>query len=420
MRILMIAGAVIVMLLSEVIASQADDCSEDFNVITSWISQKHDFAGTCLMENIPIDGKYPANAIPYKLRNGKEICPRNRYETDMEYLWKNGQRISGIHYLGSKAYMTLAFKESFIPDGPVRIYHNEKLFCEVPVNRDGKPDGIISEYTPEGKLSNGFRMVGGKREGGFVKFNKAGKLESFACESKPVFDGDPERCGFNGRPATVKLPDGRVITHIKGKLTVEEVVRSDGTRFVTTYPDTGKQMVLFAEYYKNGRLLRSSSKRGGQLDGTFREFYDDGTPAEVGIAEQGRIVELKRFFKNGKPKLKARLIKDGELCEARIFTQDGKPEKEGTFKSYRKSVAWDVPHGMVRNYGFDGLLTDKGNYINGSRDGRHTFYLKKGLKKEIDYVNGSPTRLREFDKKGGFVKEFIIYADGSKKEITRR
>jgi len=48
----------------------------------------------------------------------------------------------------------------------------------------------------------------------------------------------------------------------------------------------------------------------------LREFSDDGTPSEKGVAEMGRIVELSQHFKNGALKLEARLGKNSELCEA--------------------------------------------------------------------------------------------------------
>ena len=140
MRTLMIVCAVLAMLLSVTVSSWADDCSRYFKAIKSWTSLKQDNHGKCKMENVPVGSGYPADSIPYKLRNGKELCPKNRSEMDKEYLWKNGKRISGTYYYTSETRMTLAYDESFIPSGPVRIYRNEKLFCEVPVNREGKPD----------------------------------------------------------------------------------------------------------------------------------------------------------------------------------------------------------------------------------------------------------------------------------------
>jgi uncharacterized protein len=413
------AGAAFALLMSSTSVSWAGDCSRSFNAITSWVEQTPDNSGKCHMENVADDSEYPEHSIPYKLRNGRELCPRHRYQMDWEYLWKNGRRISGVYYLGSTARMTLAFKDSFTPDGPVRIFQDEKLFCEVPVNRKGKPDGIVREYSPEGRLMQAFRMVEGGRKGGFVKFDKNGKLKSFACEDKPIFDGDAERCGFNGKAAVVKLPNGRTLSHVKGKLTTEESVEGNGTRTVKSFSvsSAGVSMIRVVEYYNNGNLFQSYSKRDDQLDGEFKELYDDGTTAEEGIAEQGRIVEIRKFFRNGKPKLEARLNKPGDLCEARIYTPDGILDRDGTFKSYRRSVAWEVPHGKVRNYFHDGTLLNEGNYLDGSRDGSHTFYLKEGKKEEIDYVTGKPVKVREFDARGVLVKESEIYEDGSKREI---
>jgi antitoxin component YwqK of YwqJK toxin-antitoxin module len=412
-------GAVFAVLLTATSVSWADDCSDYLKWITTWIEQTPDNSGKCHMENVPDDSEYPDHSIPYKLRNDKEFCPKHRSQMDWEYLWKNGRRISGVRYFGSEVRMTLAFKESFIPDGPVRIFRDEKLFCEVPINGKGKPDGILREFSPEGKLTHGFCMADGKRVGSFVKFDENGRLHSFACGDKPIFDGDVERCGFNGKPAVVKLPNGKTLTHLKGKLTMEESVNSNGARTVKKYAfsDKGTETVLITEYFKNGNLYQSYSKRDGNLEGEFRELYDDGSTAEEGIAEQGRIIEIRKFFRNGKPKLEARLNKTGDLCEARIFTPEGMPDREGTFKSSRKSVAWVVPHGKVRNYFHDGTLLDEGKYLDGSRDGSHTYYLKEGKKEEIDYVKGKPLRVREFDDKGVLVKESEIYEDGSKRTI---
>jgi len=414
-------GAVFAVLLTAASVSWADDCCYYSKWITTWIEQTPDNSGKCHMENVPDDSEYPDHSIPYKLRSGRELCPKHRSQMDWEYFWKNGRRISGVRYFGSEVRMTLAFKESFVPDGPVRIFRDEKLFCEVPINGKGKPDGIVREFSPAGKLTHGFRMADGKREGSFVKFDEDGRLHSFACGDKPFFDGDAERCGFSGKPAVVKLPNGRTLTHRKGKLIMEESVNSNGARTVKKYAfsDKGTETVLITEYFKNGNLYQSYSKRDGNLDGEFRELYEDGSTAEEGIAEQGRIIEIRKFFRNGKPKLEARLNKSGDLCEARIFTPEGMTDREGTFKSYRKSVAWVVPHGKVRNYFYDGTLLDEGKYLDGSRDGSHTFYLKEGKKEEIDYVKGKPLRVREFDAKGVLVKESEIYDDGSKREIQK-
>jgi len=419
--ILMTAGTILAISFSLAAVSRAEDCDRYFNQITGWIEQTRDSSGKCYMESAPDDGEYPAHSIPYKLRNGRELCPRHRYQMDWEFLWKNGKRVSGVYYLGSKARMTLSFKESFIPDGPVRIYRGEKLVCEAPVNNKGKADGIVKEYSPEGKLIHAFRMTGGKRKGGFVKHDKQGELDSFACEDKPVFDGDAERCGFKGRSAVVKLPEGRTLTHLKGKLISEEIVGRDGKRTIKefSYSGTGLEVEKVAEYFKNGKLHQSFSRKDGKLDGEFREFYDDGTPSEKGVAEMGRIVELSRYFKNGALKLEARLGKNGELCEARIFNSDGKPDVEGVFKAKRGSVAWEVPHGKVRDYDHKGSLAEEGEYAIGKRVGCHTFYLKEGKKEEIDYVGNTPKRLRQYDAKGTLVKEFEIFEDGSRREISK-
>ncbi len=250
-------------------------------------------------------------------------------------------------------------------------------------------------------------MTGGKRNGGFVKHDKQGELDSFACEDKPVFDGDAERCGFKGRSAVVKLPEGRTLTHLKGKLISEEIVGRDGKRTIKefSYSGTGLEVEKVAEYYKNGKLHQSFSRKDGKLDGEFREFYDDGTPSEKGVAEMGRIVELSRYFKNGALKLEARLGKNGELCEARISTLTESLMWKASSRPDEGPCLGNPPMEMVRDYYLKGSLAEEASMQSVSGSACHTFYLKEGKKEEIDYVEGTAKKLRQFDAKGKLVKD---------------
>ena len=391
-------------------------CSQYFNRMGIWIERLQDNDGRCEMENPPPDSEFPAHSIPYRLRDGREVCHRDRNSLDGEYLWKNGKRVSGIRYVGTDQ-MRLAFRDSFTPDGPVRIYRDEILLCEVPITEDGKADGLVREFSPEGRLSHGYRMVNGRQEGGFVKYDEKGNLELFACEDKPVLEGVRERCGFNGAPATVKLPNGRTFTHLDGRMVIdEEVNKFNGTRTVKTYLPAA-DIVKFEIFYKNGALNQYFTKKGEWLDGKFQIFYETGTLGQEGFARDGTTVQFDEFFMNGQKKLKARLAADGERCHVMMYSPDGILEKDGEFiLADDGSVAWETPHGMVRNYNPDGSLADEGCYIDGAPVGTHVVY-RDGKKQEVDYTNGKQAKLREFSKGGELEKEFEIFEDGSRREI---
>jgi antitoxin component YwqK of YwqJK toxin-antitoxin module len=378
-----------------------------FDSIRHWLGTRHDNSGNCRMENVSPESEYPDHSIPYKLRDGREVC-EGRDGIYGEYLWENGRRVSGIRYFHDDIQMKLAFRDSFTPDGPVRIYRDEMLICEVPVTEEGEPDGLVREYSPAGTLFHGYRMVDGIQEGGFVKYDEKGNLELFACEAKPAFEGDRERCGFNGAPATVKLPNGRTFTHLEGRLVSEEEVNQfNGTRTVKTYLSSseGEDIVKFEVYYKSGALDQRFTKIDGLLDGKFQIFYETGTLGREGIARSGKIVQFDEFYMNGQKKLKARPAADGERCHVMMYSSEGNLEKEGEFRlAHDGSVAWETRHGMVRNYNPDGSLADEGRYIDGSPVGTHVVY-EDGKKQEIDYIDGKQARLREF------------FEDGSRREV---
>lgn len=418
-----IASTVSIMLLSVAASSWAADCSGNFKTIKSWINQKPDNTGKCHMENVPNDSEYPADSIPYKLRNGKELCPKHRYEMDWEYLWENGKRVSGIYHLGSKSRMTLTYKDSFTPIGPVLIYRNEKLFCEVPINKEGKPDGIVKEYSPEGKLAHGFRMADGKRKGGFVEFDKNGGLKSFACEESPVFDGDQERCGFNGKSGVVELKNGTILTHVKGRLTAKETTSADGSKSVIKFinPGTNEEMEQVTEYGKNGKLYRNFSVKNKNREGKYLEYSDNGKLVVEREYKEGVPVVEKSYYLNGKLKEHSTRQPDNTSVSKKGYWDNGQLQSEGVFAFKREGYygsSWTdiVPVGKISNYAENGSLSEEAYYDKeGKLDGVSIFIDEKGKRTEAVYLKGILTAKKIFSPDNKLELEEEYYEDGSRK-----
>lgn len=336
------------------------DCSRHFGDI-HWLLQLDDNDGSCWMEKAPLDGEYPPDSIPFNLRNGRELCTRRGSDADPEYQWRQGKRVSGIFYgsrdvtRDSDAIIKLDFRDSSVPAGPAKVFLDDRLLCEFPVTASGKVTGIVKEYGTNGKVVWQARLQDGKEAGGSVKYDERGQLVSLSCEEKPVFDGD-----LNGRPATVEVTGGgrarRILTHLNGRLTAEETFSRHGEREVKRYHDGGRQSLQVEKYYKNGKIRQRYTEKKDKLHGKYEEYFENGGRAEEGPVEEGRIVEIKRYYMDGAQKVVAEVAPDFSLCAVLMFDSDGKVQVEGTFKSKRGGVAWDIPQGRVRNYDEDGAV----------------------------------------------------------------
>jgi antitoxin component YwqK of YwqJK toxin-antitoxin module len=415
-----IFGAFFAMLLTVTIAPASDDCSGYFREVTHWAKQKQDNDGKCEMANTPDNSEYPADSIPYKLRNGKELCLKHRDELDWEYLWKNGKRISGTRFWGSEIRMTLKFKDSFVPIGPALIWKNDKLFCEVPIDTDGNPDGIVREYDSEGKLINGQRMVKGKQQGGFVHFDKHGEIKSFACEDKPLFDGDAKRCGFSGKPAVVKLAKGTFVTHVNGKLTVEETVAADKSKTVKkfSYSYAGKVTVQTLEYHKNGALFRSFTAKDKKREGKFLEYTDTGKLLHEREYQEGSCVSDKTYYLNGKLKVESTQNPDGKHASAKEYWDNGQLKSVGTLANTNRGYygSSTVPVGKSYEYSETGALIEEANYDNqGNLDGDRIQIDEKGKRTESVYRKGTLSAKKIFSADGKLELKEEYYEDGSRK-----
>ena len=408
-------------------AAFASDCARFIGEIP-WLLKLDDDAGSCRMEDPPVNGEYPSQAIPNRLRNGREICTRRGTELDRVFQWKEGRRIS-VSYYGSRLFqdpamlMKLELFDSSIPSGPVRAFYGGELACEIPLTPGGKVTGTVREYHANGRLAREARLFDGKEQGAAVRYDDRGKVTSFTCEGRPVFAGDRERCGFNGRPATVELVHGgrlrRILTHFQGKLTAEEEISRNGERVVKRYTGGDNRTVQVEEFYKNGRPHRRYAKIGGELEGPYLEFHKNGRRAEEGRAEKGKTVLFTKYYLNGAQKIDAAVLPGGSLCAVRLFSLTGTLLLEGIFKTNSGAVAWDTPHGHVRSFQEDGTLAREGDYLDGTPNGSHNFYLEGGKRAEVVFEKGKPLRLREFATGGAQIGESEI-DDGSIRSLLRR
>lgn len=417
---LLLCGLVLIGVLFSGTPSSAYYCRNYIDQLEFWFGQGPDNDGRCRMDRY---GEYPPESVPYRLRDGIEQCYRKR-NVQAEYAWKQGRRIKGTLYLSDESRAEVAYRDSFIVQGPVKVIRDGKLLCEIPVV-DGLFTGVIREFYPDGRLAEGFRLKRGKLDKGMVAFTPGGVLKKFECAERPIFPGDEERCGFSGKPSTITLVSDfdstkTTVTHLNGYLVEKTDIHSNGYKYIRKYPNPGKDLVHAEDYSPNGKLKAAYMKEEGQLEGEAKDYYKDGQISRIAIFQKGIAREIKLYYMNGQPKLHASLTPDTSLCTVTHYYQDGKPETEGTYKTARSGqVEWRIPHGSMRTYNKDGTVRSEGPFINGEREGIHTVYLESGVKLEVKYEKGSPVTFRKFDRSGNFVSQGNIYEDGSVKEALR-
>ena len=207
--------------------------------------------------------------------------------------------------------------------------------------------GIVKEYNPEGKQINGFRMVNGKQKGGSVIFDENGKLKSFACEDKPLFNGDQERCGFNGKPAKVTLSNGSIVTHMDGRIIEKEYIVADGSKNVDkySYSNTGEATVRFMEYHKNGKLYRDFSVINEKREGKFVEYADNGKLKMEKEYKNGVDMTEKIYYMNGKLKEDSIRNPDGKSMSVKSYWDNGQLQSAGVFAFKGRGYGSTIPVG---------------------------------------------------------------------------
>ncbi len=235
---------------------------------------------------------------------------------------------------------------------------------------DGKADGVRKEYSPEGKITDGYIMHKGVVVGHGL-FDAAGRKQG---NWKLFYD------------------NGRILS--EGK-----------------YVDN-KRIGLWKFYYENGKIEQTGAfDKDGFYSGEWQWFYMDGNP---------RIVEL--YFEGER---------EGEFVE---YNKDGGVIMQGEYVNSIREGNWvitvnnyieigayleNVKDGIWKYYYTADTLYFEGIFIDGSEDGLHTWYYRNGNKMKTGKYLMS---LKEGDWKYYDIEGKLIlkvkYKDGIEKEYN--
>lgn len=233
----------------------------------------------------------------------------------------------------------LEVRKDYYPDGKIKI--------AATYNKEGKPEGIRREYTPEGNIDKSYIFRNGIMIGEGIVTEK-GERDGYW---KEYFD------------------DGRL--------------RAEGLY------DKDKKSGTWKYFYPSGAMEQQGSYRDGKPEGTWKWFY-----------ESGRLIREESYF-NG--------IADGVMTEydeeGRIITSgkfiEGRQEGEWTYTVagtlVKGSYAGGMRNGLWQIYdlapmGQENVLRFEGRFIDDNPQGRHIWYWNNGKRKDDgEYIMGRKT-----------------------------
>ncbi|MBU4610860.1 hypothetical protein IMZ29_10055 [Achromobacter sp. GG226] len=269
--------------------------------------------------------------------------------------------------------------------------------------REGKRHGVLRHYYPNGQLRSELTYEDGTVEGASRRWAQDGTLtrDETLRNGKPI--GESRHFHNDGTPRRVVIYD-------------DEGARQKDTRF---YPDgqvqrvwsqetfEGKPVQAERRFARDGQILsetlRSEDRRhrwvkGWGADGTLRQdiYYLDGSPDGLARRMTGRNGYSLTEYADGKRHGKFESHRDGKLFErgeyhegqrtgrweryeddtVRVseYNREGRSHGEVSltvagelrrFETYRHGVR----HGRYEMRNSDGVVRERGNYVDGERDG---------------------------------------------------
>ncbi len=254
--------------------------------------------------------------------------------------------INGVHITDAPELAKLDVKTTYYDNGAVKSTATYK---------DGVAQGILREFSPEGKVVNSKVFVNGTLTGEGV-LDTAGRMQGQWVEYHT-----------NGEIKS----KGEYLNNIRvGNWTFFHSNKK--TEQTGKYDKKGKAQGPWKWYHESGNILREETYRNGLQDGLMTEYSDSGkviTKGEYidGMKEGPWMFELGSYREEGNYKADKW---DGEWKS--YYTDNGKLRFVGKFID-------GVPDGMQIFYYLNGKEKQMGKYAGGLKEGEWKFYEETGL-----------------------------------------
>ncbi len=160
--------------------------------------------------------------------------------------------------------------------------------------KDNKKDGTYKVFYSNGKIAVSGLYKNDSLNGQVLNYFKEGrlKIESYYKDNK--LDGCLKEYWENGKIKSIKCYKSDDVIPGSYKEYYET-----GHIYIDTKFDQNSGAVIMRFYHSNGNLASEGKKKDGNIIGIWKEFSEEGLPSKELIYEKGRLIETRKYDKNG-------------------------------------------------------------------------------------------------------------------------
>lgn len=339
-------------------------------------------------------------------------------------LWKN--------YYESGQLKSEGYKQKGLSDSLWKFYSLEGVLTWTYSYENDLKNGCATRFDSTGVKSQESYYVDGVKQGEEIYFFPDGRIkrESFFVD---------------GKESGIALEYGE-----DGIIVSEEEYLNGYLRSIekfNQFDEEGNKTGKWRSYHDNGVLKSEISYKAGLMDGTAKQFDEDGKLTDINQMDNGNVASdpggvvmidlYKEYHDNGKVKLvggfknglKSGIFReydrDGELVNGFVYVND-------TLVSEGMVEAGGVFVGEWTTYYRSGTPKSTGSFNQGKKDGKWVFYYKNGKKEQSGqfkenvvtgswtwyYENGQIKKTEFFNRRGLLEGEQVEY-DSLGNELSR-
>lgn len=256
-------------------------------------------------------------------------------------------------------------------------YYDNAAIKSVKSYKNGVPEGVFREYSPEGKIIHSELYKEGIKQGEGVMDEqgiKQGKWKEYYQDS---------------------------------------ILRAEGE-----YVD-GLRMGEWQFYYKNGQKEQIGKyAKGEKPEGRWLWFHENGNTWREEFFQNGlEEGEITEYNDTGKIVAKGEYL-DGEKEGLWVY-ESGDSREEGSYKAGKKDGEWKEYYLENREFNKKSQLSFIGNFVDGYPDGKHIYYHPNGKKKlEGRYTTGVQEEEWHRYNEDGLLILSILYENGVEKKLN--
>jgi antitoxin component YwqK of YwqJK toxin-antitoxin module len=410
---------------------------------------KNDFINGSLKEYYSDGTLFKDANYDLKMLNGLEKTYNIKGTLVAEVNYKDGE-LNGIYktyHNNGKISIDATSKSGYFFGKYTYYFDNGEIATKCSYNEDGEIDGLYQEFASDGKLWLEYNYRNGKISN-YTYYNKKGAV----VHTDKKRSGSLKYIGYNTKgdlkmEGAYDVKDGKTgmwkyYNDKNGSLSSSGSFEEDQRQGVhkkyypegieqeiTTYKDDAPQgySVFF---YPNGKIKSQLYFKNGVEHGSWETYHEDGSLKTKSYYNNGEIINDSETYDVEGKLTQVNRYKKGEVISETNYHPNGKvkekfefPRKSGvSTQKYTNnqgnlimeySYLNGVLHGSVFQYGSGGIITFKGQYFHGNRQGVWEWFDTEGNKESIReyYLNSSHGKVEFYYPNGSLSAEYTDLFD---------